>query len=42
MLAKTAGVKDYTGLTVNGGTGNIAITQTQYPVTGEVALDVQT
>ncbi len=42
VLAKTAGVKDYTGLTVNGGTSNIAITQTQYPVTGEVALNVQT
>jgi uncharacterized phage protein gp47/JayE len=42
VLAKTAGVKDYTGLTVNGGMGNIAITQTQYPVTGEVELNVQT
>jgi len=34
-------VKDYTGLTVNGGTVNIAITQVQYPVTGEVTLNVQ-
>lgn len=42
VLAKTAGVKDYAGLAVNGSTGNIAITQTQYPVTGEVGLNVQT
>ena len=41
VLAKTSGVKDYTGLTVNGGTANIAITQVQYPVTGEVTLNVQ-
>ena len=41
VLAKTSGVKDYTGLTVNGGTVNIAITQVQYPVTGEVTLNVQ-
>ncbi len=42
VLAKTSGVKDYTGLLVNGGTVNIAITHVEYPVTGEVRLDVQT
>lgn len=42
VLAKTVGVKDYTELTVNGGTSNLAITRTQYPVTGEVVLNVQT
>ncbi len=41
ILAKTSGVKDYTGLTINGGTANIAVAYEQYPVTGEVALDVQ-
>lgn len=38
VLAKTDGVVDYSDLTVNGGTANIAVTQTQYPVTGEVTL----
>ncbi len=42
VLAKTTGVKDYTGLTVNGGPENIPVTQVQYPVTGEVDLRVQT
>lgn len=42
VLAKTKGVKDYTGLTINGGTENIPVTQVQYPVTGEVDLSVQT
>jgi len=41
ILAKTSGVKDYMGLTVNGSTANIAVTQMQYPVTGEVTLNVQ-
>ncbi|MBQ2633194.1 MAG: baseplate J/gp47 family protein [Oscillospiraceae bacterium] len=41
-LAKTSGVVDYTGLTANGGTANIAISMGEYPVTGEVALNVQT
>lgn len=41
-LAKTSGVLDYKGLTVNGGTANIAVTQVEYPVTGEVKLNVQT
>ena len=41
VLAKTGGVKDYTGLTVNGGTANLSVTQEQYPVTGEVTLSVQ-
>ena len=41
-LAKTSGVIDYTGLTVNGGTANIPISQSEYPVTGEVTLNVQT
>ncbi len=40
-LAKTIGVIDYTDLTINGGTTNIAITQAQYPVTGEVKLSVK-
>lgn len=42
VLAKTKGVKDYTDLTINGDNRNIPITQVQYPVTGEVALRVQT
>lgn len=42
VLAKTNGVKDYEELIVNGGTVNIAVTQVQFPVTGEVALSVQT
>lgn len=42
VLAKTAGVVDYTGLTVNGQTENIPITNAQYPVTGEVKLSAQT
>ena len=42
VLAKTSGVKDYEELMVNGGTVNIAVTQVQFPVTGEVALSVQT
>ena len=42
VLAKTAGVIDYTGLTVNGQTENIPITNAQYPVTGEVKLSAQT
>lgn len=41
VLAKTSGVLDYKGLTVNGGTANIAVTQVEYPVTGEVKLNVQ-
>jgi len=41
VLAKTSGVMDYRGLTVNGGTGNIAVSQVQYPVTGEVKFSVQ-
>ncbi len=42
VLAKTDGVKDYSSLTINGGFENIPVTQVQYPVTGEVALRVQT
>jgi len=42
VLAKTSGVKDYSGLLVNGGVANIAITHVEYPVTGEVRLNVQT
>ncbi len=41
VLAKTKGVKDYTELTINGGSENIPVTQVQYPVTGEVDLRVQ-
>ncbi len=41
VLAKTKGVKDYKDLTINGDSKNIPITQVQYPVTGEVALNVQ-
>jgi len=39
VLAKTYGVKDYTGLTINGVSVNIPVTQIEYPVTGEVILD---
>ncbi len=42
VLAKTSGVKDYTDLMINGGIVNISITQAEYPVTGEVRLNVQT
>lgn len=42
VLAKTSGVIDYTGLTINGQTANIPITHAQYPVTKEVTLSVQT
>lgn len=38
VLAKTYGVKDYTGLTINGVSVNIPVTQIEYPVTGEVIL----
>lgn len=41
VLAKTAGVIDYTGLKVNGATANIPITNAQYPVTGEVTLSAK-
>lgn len=41
VLAKTQGVIDYTGLTVNGGAANIPVEHVQYPVTGEVELIVQ-
>lgn len=41
VLAKTLGVIDYTGLTVNGSTVNIPVEHVQYPVTGEVELIVQ-
>ncbi len=40
VLARTRGIKYYTDLTINGGTSNIAVTQIQYPVTGEVTLNV--
>ena len=42
VLAKTAGIKDYTGLLINGNAVNIPITYVQYPVTGEVTLRVKT
>lgn len=42
VLAKTSGVIDYKGLTVNGQTENIPITNAQYPMTGEVQLSAQT
>lgn len=42
VLAKTAGVKDYAGLLVNGGAGNLPVSFVQYPVTGEVTLRVET
>lgn len=41
VLAKTSGVKDYKGLTINGGAVNISVSQAQYPVTGEVTLNAQ-
>lgn len=36
ILTSTSGVKDYTGLTVNGGTVNIVLIEDEYPVTGIV------
>lgn len=38
LLLDTGGVTDYTGLTVNGGTGNVAVGAGQVPVLGEVSL----
>lgn len=34
ILTNTSGVKDYTGLTINGGTANIILGEDEYPVTG--------
>lgn len=36
ILRNTSGVKDYSGLTINGGTTNIILDEDEYPVTGEV------
>lgn len=36
LLTNTSGVKDYTGLTINGGTANIILDEDEYPVTGGV------
>lgn len=38
LLLSTKGVKDYTSLTINGGTANVPIGQTQVPIAGKVAL----
>lgn len=35
-IAQTDGVEDYYNLLVNGGSGNLQLTQAQYPITGEV------
>lgn len=36
ILTSTSGVKDYTGLTINGGTTNIILEEDEYPVTGVI------
>jgi len=36
ILTNTSGVKDFTGLTVNGDTANIVLEEDEYPVTGVV------
>ena len=36
ILTSTSGVRDYTGLTINGGTANIILGEDEYPVTGVV------
>ena len=41
-LARSGGVENYSGLTVNGGTVDIPVARLRYPVTGEVDLHVQT
>ena len=41
-LARSGGVENYSGLTVNGGTADIPVARLRYPVTGEVELRVQT
>ena len=38
ILGDTAGVYDYTNLTVNGGTENITLTSKQLPTVGEITL----
>ena len=40
-LARSGGVENYGGLTVNGGTADIPVARLLYPVTGEVDLRVQ-
>ena len=36
ILTSTSGVKDYTGLTINGGITNIILKEDEYPVTGTI------
>lgn len=36
ILTSTSGVKDFTGLTINGGTTNINLEEDEYPVTGVI------
>ena len=36
ILTSTSGVKDYTGLTINGGIANIILKADEYPVTGTI------
>lgn len=36
ILTSTSGVKDFTGLTINGGTTNIVLEEDEYPVTGVI------
>lgn len=38
LLLDTVGVEDYADLTLNGGTGNISLTQLQIPILGTVSL----
>lgn len=40
VIAKTIGVVDYQNLTINGNTGNIMVTQAEFPTTGEVQFYV--
>ncbi len=41
-LARSGGVENYSGLTINGSTDDIPVVRLRYPVTGEVKLYVQT
>lgn len=36
ILTNIDGVKDFTGLTMNGGTANIELEEDEYPVTGAI------
>ena len=40
LLLECSGIKDYTDLTINGGTQNIPLSEEELPSLGEVVLDV--